>query len=41
LILEPLASPSDLLFVNAVGQLVFETNKEGFSVGAADRFSKK
>jgi len=40
LILEPLASPSDLLFVNAVGQLVFETNKEGFSVGAADRFSK-
>ena len=40
LILEPLVSSSDLLFVNATGHMVFDTIDDGFSVGAADRFSK-
>lgn len=39
LVLESLRSQSDLLLVNATGQLVFNTIKSSFSVGIAERFS--
>lgn len=40
LVLEPFSSPSDLLFLNATGQMRFDTVKNAFSVGTADRFLK-
>ncbi len=39
MILEPLKSEADLLFVNATGKLIFDTVKGAFSVGTPERFS--
>jgi len=39
LVVESLDSPSDLIFVNSIGQLVFDTIKNGFSVGSPERFA--
>ena len=40
LVLEPLEHPTDMLFVNATGQMKFDTVNGAFSVGSANRFSK-
>jgi len=40
LVLEPISKPSDLIFINATGQMKFDTINRAFSVGSASRFSK-
>lgn len=40
LALEPLERPSDMLFINATGQMKFDTVNGTFSVGSTNRFSK-
>lgn len=39
LILQPLANPTDTLLISAAGKIIYDTIKDAFSVGSADRFS--